>query len=116
MITNASLTHYHKTLDETTRLEKWIRYNYDNVWFFGGKGSSINKGYENANDCNVRIWYEKNDNLNIINFSIGDIIVKGTIDTDITTQQDLNNYEVYNITSINDNNFGISPHIHLGGK
>ena len=116
MITNASLTHYHKTLDETTRLEKWIRYNYDNVWFFGGKGSSINKGYENANDCNVRIWYDKNDNLNIANFSIGDIIVKGTIDTDITTQQNLNNYEVYNITSINDNNFGINQHIHLGGK
>lgn len=116
MITNASLTHYHKTLDETTRLEKWIRYNYDNVWFFGGKGSSINKGYENANDCNVRIWYDKNDNLNIANFSIGDIIVKGKIDTDITTQQNLNNYEVYNITSINDNNFGINQHIHLGGK
>lgn len=116
MITNASLTHYHKTLDETTRLEKWIRYNYDNVWFFGGKGSSINKGYENANDCNVRIWYEKNNNLNIANFSIGDIIVKGTLDTDITTQQNLNNYEVYNITSINDNNFGINRHIHLGGK
>ena len=116
MIINASLTHYHKTLDETTRLEKWIRYKYDNVWWFGGKGSSINKGYENANDCNVRIWYEKNDNLNITNFSIGDIIVKGKIDTDITTQQNLNNYEVYNITSINDNNFGINKHIHLGGK
>ena len=26
------------------------------------------------------------------------------------------NYEVYNITSINDNNFGINQHIHLGGK
>lgn len=116
MKTNASLTHYHKTIDDDIRLEKWIRYNYDNVWFFGGKGSGINKGYENANDCNIRIWYEKNDNLNIANFSIGDIVIKGTLDTDITTQQDLNSYEVYNITSINDNNFGINPHIHLGGK
>ena len=116
MKTNASLTHYHKTIDDDIRLEKWIRYNYDNVWFFGGKGSGINKGYENANDCDIRIWYEKNDNLNIANFSIGDIVIKGTLDTDITTQQDLNNYEVYNITSINDNNFGINPHIHLGGK
>ena len=115
MITNASLTHYHKTLDETTRLEKWIRYNYKNVWWFGGKGSSINKGYENANDVDVRIPYDKND-IDINNLAIGDIIIKGTIDTDITTQQDLNNYEVYNITSINDNNFGINPHIHLGGK
>ena len=116
MITNASLTHYHKTLDETTRLEKWIRYNYDNVWFFGGKGSGINKGYENANDCDIRIWYEKNDNLNIANFSIGDIVIKGTLDIDITRQQDLKNYEIYNIISINDNNFGVNPHIHLGGK
>ena len=121
MITNASLTHYHKTLDETTRLEKWIRHNYgtkdkNTVWWYGGKGSGINKGYENANDCDIRIWYEKNDNLNIANFSIGDIVIKGTLDADITRQQDLNSYEVYNITSINDNNFGINPHIHLGGK
>ena len=115
MITNASLTHYHKTLDEATRLEKWIRYNYENVWFFGGKGSSINKGYENANDVNARIPYDKND-IDINNLAIGDIIVKGTLETDITTQQDLKNYEVYNITSINDNNFGINKHIHLGGK
>ena len=115
MIINASLTHYHKTLDEATRLEKWIRYNYENVWWFGGKGSSINKGYENANDVNARIPYDKND-IDISNLAIGDIIVKGTLDTDITTQQDLKNYEFYNITSINDNNFGINPHIHLGGK
>ena len=115
MIINASLTHYHKTLDETTRLEKWIRYNYENVWWFGGKGSSINKGYENANDVNARIPYDKND-IDISNLAIGDIIVKGTLNTDITTQQDLKKYEVYNITSINDNNFGINKHIHLGGK
>ena len=115
MIINASLTHYHKTLDEATRLEKWIRYNYENVWWFGGKGSSINKGYENANDVNVRISYDKND-IDISNLAIGDIIIKGTLNTDITTQQDLKKYEVYNITSINDNNFGINPHIHLGGK
>ena len=115
MITNASLTHYHKTIDSETRLEKWIRYNYDNVWWFGGKGSSINKGYENANDVDVRIPYDKN-NIDISNLAIGDIIIKGTLETDITTQQDLKNYEVYNITSINDNNFGINQHIHLGGK
>lgn len=115
MITNASLTHYHKTIDDETRLEKWIRYNYDNVWWFGGKGSSINKGYENANDVDVRIPYDKN-NIDISNLAIGDIIIKGTLDINITTQQDLKNYEVYNITSINDNNFGINQHIHLGGK
>ena len=50
------------------------------------------------------------------NIAIGDIIVQGTITTDIDTQQDLSSYDIYNITSINNNNFGNNPHIHLGGK
>lgn len=116
MITNKSLTIYHKSFDTTTRLEKWTRYNYSNVWFFGGKGASINKGYDNANDVEIRIPYDKNSGLSIINFAIGDIIVEGTLETNITTQQDLDNYLIYNITSINDNNFGNNKHIHLGGK
>lgn len=115
MITNTSLTIYHKVFNETTRLEEWQRYNYYKVWWFGGKGSSINKGYDNANDVNVRIPYLLN-NINIANIQIGDILVKGDIATDITTQQDLVGYEVYNITSINDNDFGNNPHLHIGGK
>lgn len=114
MITNSSLTIYHKVLDEETRLEKWIRYNYSKVWFFGGKGASINKGYNNANDVDIRIPY--NMELDINNFAIGDIIVKGDLHEEIATQQDIINCEVYNITSINDNNFGNNPHIHIGGK
>lgn len=117
MITNSSLTIYHREgLDVATHLEKWVRYNYDNVWFFGGKGAGIDKGYDNANDVQVRIPYSKNENLDIRNFSIGDIVIQGTLDIDITTQQDLSEYLIYNITSINDNNFGNNPHIHIGGK
>lgn len=116
MIINSSLTVYHKSFDEETRLEKWIRYNYLNVWFFGGKGAGINKGYDNANDVEVRIPYDQNEGLDISKFAIGDIIIQGTIDTDIETQQDLDNYLVYNIKSINNNNFGNNQHIHLGGK
>ena len=115
MITNTSLTIYHKLFNETTRLEEWRRYNYYKVWWFGGKGSSINKGYDNANDVNVRIPYLLN-NIDIANIQIGDILVKGDLATDITTQQDLVGYEVYNITSINDNDFGNNPHLHIGGK
>ena len=103
-------------LEPSTQLEKWTRHNYDNVWFFGGKGAGINKGYENANDFDCRIPYNKNLGLDIANFSIGDIVVQGTLDIDITTQEDLSNYEIYNITSINNNNFGNNQHIHLGGK
>ena len=116
MITNNSLTIYHNDgLDLTTRLEKWRRYNYDKVWFFGGKGAGINKGYDNANDVEIRIPYDVN-NVNIESFSIGDIVVEGTLDFDIETQKDLKNYNYYNITSINNNNFGNNPHIHIGGK
>ncbi len=117
MITNSSLTIYHQDgLDLTTHFEKWTRYNYENVWFFGGKGAGINKGYDNANDVQIRIPYSKNEGLNINDFAIGDIIVQGTLDLDIDTQQDLSNYLIYNITSIKNNNFGINQHIHLGGK
>lgn len=115
MITNTSLTIYHKVFNETTRLEEWRRYNYYKAWWFGGKGSSINKGYDNANDVDIRIPYMLN-NIDIGNIQIGDILVKGDLATDITTQQDLVGYEVYNITSINDNDFGNNPHLHIGGK
>lgn len=117
MITNKSITVYHKNgLDVSTRLEKWRRFNYSNVWFFGGKGAGINKGYENANDVQIRIPFDLYSNLDIANFSIGDIVVEGTLNTEIETQQDLKDYNVYNITSINNNNFGNNPHIHIGGK
>lgn len=116
MITNSSLTIYHKSgLDVATHFEKWERYNYDKVWFFGGKGASINKGYDNANDVEIRIPYGENADLDINNFAIGDIIVQGTLNTDIETQDDLKDYLIYNITSIKNNTFG-TEHIHLGGK
>lgn len=116
MICNNSVTIYHMSgLDVATHLEKWQRFNYDNAWVFGGKGASINKGYDNANDIEIRLPYSKN-NLDINNFSIGDIIVEGTLTEDINTQQDLSNYLIYNITSIKNNNFGSSQHIHIGGK
>ena len=117
MITNKKVTIYHKVgLDIVTHNEVWARYNYDNAWCFGGRGSGINKGYDNANDLNVRISYGENDNLSIANFSIGDIVVADNLDLNITRQQDLKNYETYNITSINNNDFGGTPHIHIGAK
>jgi hypothetical protein len=116
MITNSELTVYHKGFDEFSRSEIWTRYNYEKIWWFGGKGASTNKGYDNANDVQVRIPYKQNDNLDVSNFEIGDILVKGRVEKDITRQQDLKDYLVYNITSINNDDFGSEPHIHLSGK
>ena len=112
MITNKTITYYHKTLDNN-KLTVWNRYVFDKVWLFGGKGSSINKGYENANDVDVRIPMEYVKNKSI--FKIGDIVAVGK-QGNISKQSDLNNIEYYNITSININDFGNNPHIHLGGK
>ena len=115
MITNSSLTIYHKTLDDNTRLEKYVRYNYSKVWYFDSQVAKVSQGYNDANKVQIRIPYKLNDNLNASNFAQGDIIVKGTLQTDITNQEDLKGYEIYNISSINNNNFGNNPHIHLGG-
>ena len=113
MLVNSSLTVYHKVSDNHDY--KWVRYNYDNIWWFGGKGASLNKGYENANDVEIRIPYDLNPKLDYNNFGIGDILVKGTIKTDITSESDIES-EYYNITSLNNNTFGNNQHIHISGK
>ena len=112
MITNNSITYYKKGLNNN-KIEIWQRYIFINVWLFGGKGSSTNKGYENANDVDVRIPIEYVEDTSI--FSVGDIIAVGVQDN-ISKQSDLKNIEYYNVRSVNINNFGNNPHIHLGGK
>ena len=114
MITNSSLTIYHKGFNAEKHEETWTRFNYDNVWWFGGKGASLDKGINEANDLDVRILY--NEDLDVNNFALGDILVKGKLTLDITTQTDLSEYDIYHITMIKDNNFGGTPHIHIGGK
>ena len=115
MITNNSLTIYHLTKDDVTRLEKWVRFNYSKVWCFDSQVAKVGQGYDDANSVQIRIPYNLNSNLDVKNFAKGDIIVKGTLNADIQTQQDLEGYEIYNIKSINNNKFGNNPHIHLGG-
>lgn len=117
MRTNGSVTIYHYNgLDTATHLEKWARYNYDEAWIFEKNEANTNKGYDSANKVEVRLPYQKNSNLNSANFTIGDIIVKGTIADEINRQQDLAGHVIYNVISITDANFGKNPHIHLGGK
>ena len=113
MITNKAITYYHKILNKTTKKEEYQRYVFENVWAAGGKGSSINKGYENANDVDVRIPMEYVTDRTI--FRIGDILAMGLLEN-IGTQSDLEGQEFYNVTSISINDFGYNQHIHLGGK
>lgn len=117
MITNTSMTLYHKKLNPKSRLDEWDRYLVENVMWQGGKGASVDKGYDKANDIKVFIPYEKNLELEKIPFSIGDIIVEGNIEDDITKQSDLK-VDNYNITTaINNNKYDNSmKHWYLGAK
>ena len=115
MLVNSSLTVYHKV--EIGHDYKWVRYFYESIWWFGGKGASLNKGYENANDVQIRIPYDLNPNLDYNNFGIGDILVQGEYEN-IVSENDLKDLNIpyYNITSLNNNVFGNSKHIHVSGK
>ena len=115
MLVNSSLTVYHKV--EIDHDYKLVRYFYKNIWWFGGKGSSLNKGYAEANDVQIRIPYDLNSSLDYNNFGIGDILVQGEYE-DIFSENDLKDLNIpyYNITSLNNNVFGNNKHIHISGK
>lgn len=112
MITNKSITYYQKAYD-SNKLEIWKRKVFKNVWSFNRKNSNVNAGYENANNIDVRIPIKEVKDTNM--FKIGDIIAIG-IQEDIERQSDLEGIEFYNVISININDFGNNPHIHLGGR
>lgn len=115
MLVNSNLTVYHKV--EYNHDYKWKTHYYENIWWFGGKGASLNKGYDNANDVQIRIYYDLNPNLDYNNFGIGDILVQGKYE-DIVSENDLKDLNIpyYNITSLNNNVFGNNKHIHVSGK
>ena len=52
MVTNSSMTLYHKRYNSEKGLDEYDRYTIDYVNWQGGKGASIDKGYEKANDIN----------------------------------------------------------------
>lgn len=114
---NTGITLYHKRFNAQTRLDEWDRYYIKNVMWQGGKGASLNIGYDKANDISVWIPYNQNVNLKNIPFSIGDIIVKGEISKTILKQSDLS-VETYNITTLIDNDYGSynMQHIQIGAK
>lgn len=106
------LTYYHKTLD-ANKIEKWIKTEFHNIWLFASHGSNQNKGYNQSNMVEIRIPMKEVKDTSL--FKIGDIVCVGK-QVDISTQSDLKGKEFYNVTNIRINNFGSTPHIHLGGN
>lgn len=111
------MTLYHKRYNPNKGLDEYDRYTIDYVNWQGGKGASVDKGYEKANDIKVWIPYQENENLSEIPFVIGDIIVEGSIKDKITKQSDLK-VDNFNITTLIKNKYGSSnmQHIYIGAK
>lgn len=114
MITNCSLTVYHKGFDNINKIETWQRFEYENAWWFEIKNSTNNKGYEDNSKVNVRIPYSSKPDVK--NFAFGDLLVNGKTSLNINSELDLKDFEVYKISSITDNKTGTEPHIHLVGE
>lgn len=117
MKTNTGITIYHKKYDKKNHLDRWDIQHIENVMWQGGKGASLNKGYDQANDINIWIPYNKNQSLKDIPISIGDIVVKGLINKKIEKESDLvKNY--YVITTIIDNDYASfnMQHLFIGAK
>lgn len=112
MITNASLTLYHKTMKENHK-EHFEKYEISKVWIYETKSSTRQQGYARNNKAVIRIPYHNNRNINIENFKIGDIVCNGIIEKNIESENELNGLEKYTIVSITNNYIGNNPHIHL---
>ena len=117
MTTNTEITIYHKRFNSNTRLDEWDIYHIKNAMWQGGKGASLNKGYDKANDVSIWLPYSKNTKLSEIPISIGDIVVKGNLKDKISKQSDIK-IDNYNITTLVDNNYGNKnmQHILIGAK
>jgi len=113
MKTNTGITIYHKYYDEKEHIDKWKLQTIENVMWQGGLGASLNKGYDQANNVNV---YIPLNNVNGVEISIGDILVKGILTEEIKKQSDLT--ESYNITTKIQYDYGSSKinHLQIGAR
>jgi len=115
MKTNKTITIYHKCFNADTKLDKWQRQISLKAMVQGGRGASINKGYDKANDISIWIPFVENninsiDNLKnkilittksneVIELAKEDIIVFSETDEEIEVQKDLQ-LENFNITTL----------------
>ena len=136
MKTNADVTIYNKYLDKTTRLDKYKRTVVRDVFWDEKKAvNRLQSGLESADHVLLLIPFDYSSNseyLSPIEFEkledktsyftlqVGDRIVKGDIDFEISGKlSDLDKqYEAFTITSVDKKDFG-SPHMRhfeVGGK
>ena len=111
------ITIYHKILGLGKNPDTFKINHLKNVSWQGGDGASVNKGYEKANDIKLRIFKKDNQDVFELPFSIGDFIVLGITDQEISKQSDIKD-KTYNITTIIPHKRGTitTQHIEIGAK
>lgn len=114
MITNSSLTLYHKIVGEN-HTETFKRIEINNAWVYKNEGSIQSNGLQRNYNVQIRIPYYNNDRIDIKNFSIGDVICIG-IDNKIIKKTTEKNDDNYTIVSITNNLVGNEPHIRIGAN
>lgn len=130
MYTNGSMTIYNKYLDKTTRLDAFKKTVIDNVFWDEKKASNrLQSGLKDADQVLVLIPFEDLDMEKYVSpkqfkgegftFKVGDRIVRGSINYEITKGADLDKeYEAYTITSVDKKDFGSSNirHFEVGAE
>ena len=123
MITNTSMTIFNKNGN------KFKGHIIKEVFWDDSLGINLNAGYENADNVNVYIPFDKNDlsdykeskKYDGTGWTIqnGDFIVKGNVDIEeVERIKDLKSYEVFEITVVDVKDFGSynMQHFEIRGK
>lgn len=116
MLTNADCTIYHKVYDKATRLDRWERTQYCSVNWYAKQAATVGEnGLMAADTLTVRIPVTTSNSAPA---AVGDIIVRGLLDKDITQPKELGTYEHYTITAVRDNRRGsyFMQHWRIEGK
>lgn len=122
-MTNTNMSVYNK--NKSTYKKYLIEY----VFWDDSLGINLDAGYENADNVNVYIPFDKNDlskykepkKYDGTGWTLqnGDFIVKGNVDKDeVNGIKDLKDYEVFEITAIDKKDFGSynMQHFEIRGK
>lgn len=109
------ITVFHLTYDEEQN-EEYVATYFSNVSWQGGIGASLNKGFIESNDVDIRIFHKDNQDLDNKKIYVGDIVARGIITKKIKTKSELE--EAFNVTSIIPHKRGsiATNHIYIGAK
>ncbi len=116
MLTNADCTIYHKVYDRAAHLDRWERTQYRGVNWYANQAATVGEsGLMAADTLTVRIPVSESDTVPA---AVGDIIVRGLLDADITQPKELDQHEHYTITAVRDNRRGsiFMQHWRIEGK